>query len=123
MQHEQREQPAPAQLADEGVLRSAAPRAGRARRLQRRDVGDGLFGGLRLVRVMGRVVFGARRWRRDFVTRATDPCPQWGGMGAGSAGSVPCGDGYTVAVAGSSMRRGSSVSRAITRRWICDVPS
>ena len=28
-----------------------------------------------------------------------------------------------VAVAGSSMRRGSSVSRAMTSRWICDVPS
>ena len=27
------------------------------------------------------------------------------------------------AVAGSSMRRGSSVSRAMTSRWICDVPS
>ena len=30
---------------------------------------------------------------------------------------------YAVTAAGSSTRRGSSVSRAITSRWICDVPS
>ena len=30
---------------------------------------------------------------------------------------------HAAAGAGSSIRRGSSVSRAITRRWICDVPS
>ena len=30
---------------------------------------------------------------------------------------------YTTAGAGSSTRRGSSVSRAMTRRWICEVPS
>ena len=28
-----------------------------------------------------------------------------------------------TAAAGSSTRRGSSVSRAMTRRWICEVPS
>ena len=39
-------------------------------------------------------------------------------------GRVACGRvRYAAAGAGSSMRRGSSVSRAITRRWICDVPS
>ena len=32
-------------------------------------------------------------------------------------------DGTLDGAAGSSIRRGSSVSRAITRRWICDVPS
>jgi hypothetical protein len=30
---------------------------------------------------------------------------------------------YAAAVAGSSTRRGISTSRAITSRWICDVPS
>ena len=30
---------------------------------------------------------------------------------------------YALAVAGSSTRRGSKVSRAITSRWICAVPS
>jgi hypothetical protein len=30
---------------------------------------------------------------------------------------------YAVAVAGSSTRRGISTSRAMTSRWICDVPS
>ena len=37
-----------------------------------------------------------------------------------AAGAFAC---YAAAAAGSSMRRGSSVSRAITSRWICDVPS
>ena len=30
---------------------------------------------------------------------------------------------HAAAGCGSSIRRGSSVSRAMTRRWICDVPS
>ena len=35
---------------------------------------------------------------------------------------LPAADQAGTAV-GSSTRRGSSVSRAITRRWICEVPS
>jgi hypothetical protein len=31
--------------------------------------------------------------------------------------------GHAAVPAGASTWRGSSVSRAITRRWICDVPS
>ena len=30
---------------------------------------------------------------------------------------------YAATVSAASTRRGSSVSRAITRRWICEVPS
>ena len=37
--------------------------------------------------------------------------------------SVPRELCQAVAVAGSSTRRGMRTSRAITRRWICDVPS
>ena len=41
----------------------------------------------------------------------------------GGAGRAAGARAYAVTAAGSSIRRGSSVSRAITSRWICDVPS
>lgn len=34
-----------------------------------------------------------------------------------------CEEGYADAPAGSSTRRGRNVSRAMTSRWICEVPS
>ena len=72
---------------------------------------------------------------RDIAARRV---PRRAAGGAGGAAGVPLGEAAgpgrlaaapacpasaEPAAAGSSMRRGSSVSRAITSRWICDVPS
>ena len=43
--------------------------------------------------------------------------------GAGVPHSRAVGKPYAVAAAGSETCRGISVSRAMTRRWICEVPS
>ena len=43
--------------------------------------------------------------------------------GAGVPHSRAVGEPYAVAAAGSETCRGISVSRAMTRRWICEVPS
>ena len=43
------------------------------------------------------------------------------GLSQGRASQAVC--RYAAAGCGSSIRRGSSVSRAMTSRWICEVPS
>ncbi len=55
----------------------------------------------------------------DQILRHLDLPPTLGAICVDLAHAVA--PGY--AATGSSIRRGMSVSRAITRRWICDVPS
>ena len=99
VEHQQRQQPRPAQVADQRVAGPGPLRGGRLldRRARRLQPGGG--GG-----VCGPVTGRHAAQSRDRL----------------QLGQTALRD---YAAAGSSMRRGSSVSRAITRRWICDVPS
>ena len=113
MQDEQRQQPGPAQLADERVLRARAARAGAARRAVSSGAASATARSVWRRGIPLRTVAAAPGDRRAHRERdeawPEAVAPRWP---------------YAAAAAvGSAMSRGSSVSRAMTRRWICDVPS
>ena len=109
----QDEQPQQARLAQAGEEWVGRPRPTGRRSSRRSRRGADIAAGGRL---------GDGRLGRD---SARGHRPEYARRGAWQrrAGRSSTPDPYAVAVAGSSMRRGSSVSRAMTRRWICDVPS
>ena len=102
VQHQQRQQPRPPQVADQRIGAAGTLR-GRAR--------------------AGRLGGGARRLDRGRLRRRLRRLAGGHGPGVSQGRPSQAALPHAAAGCGSSIRRGSSVSRAMTRRWICEVPS